>query len=304
MNVMAKILCICLSSTIQRSISFEKVQLTKVNRSKHYVQHASGKAINSQRVLNQLEENCAVSICPIGKENASLFLELAKKDKLPLKTVKIPGATRECWTLLDNQELTTTELVVGEPVIQINKKKLESKLFGLIENQLKKVDAVLLAGSRPNIWSDDLYPRIAKLCLNKGKIFLADFIGPDLTATLNACTPSIIKINDEEFRATFNLPETCSDEELKAAIIQKSAQMNNMIVITRGTSPTFGADKGQFASVETEKVRAINTTACGDSFNAGFLYEYLKTRDFSKALEKGSWCASRNAESEIPGSIY
>lgn len=301
---MAKILCICLSSTIQRGISFEKVQLTKVNRSHHYVQHASGKAINSARVLNQLEKGCAVSVAPIGKENASLFIELARKDNLPVKTVKIPGFTRECWTLLDSTQLTTTELVVGEPVIQINQKKKEAELLKLIENQLKNVEAVLLAGSRPNIWSDDLYPRIANLCLLKGKIFLADFIGSDLTKTLEKCTPSIIKINDEEFESTFNLPQDCSDDELKNAIIQKSRQLNNMIVVTRGTKPTFGADKGDFASVETEKVRAINTTACGDSFNAGFLYEYINSRNFAQALKKGSWCASRNAESEAPGSIY
>ena len=50
-------------------------------------------------------------------------------------------------------------------------------------------------------------------------------------------------------------------------------------------------------------VKALNTTACGDSFNAGFIYEYLKSKNFEQALKKGTWCAARNAESEAPGSI-
>ena len=52
---MKKILCICMSSTIQRTVSFDAITLEKVNRSKHYRQDASGKAVNSARVLEQLE---------------------------------------------------------------------------------------------------------------------------------------------------------------------------------------------------------------------------------------------------------
>ena len=44
---MKKILCVCMSSTIQRTITFENLTLTKVNRSRHYRIDASGKAVNS-----------------------------------------------------------------------------------------------------------------------------------------------------------------------------------------------------------------------------------------------------------------
>ena len=53
---MAKILCICLSSTIQRTINFNNIRLEKVNRSTSYRMDASGKALNSARVLSQLEK--------------------------------------------------------------------------------------------------------------------------------------------------------------------------------------------------------------------------------------------------------
>ena len=74
---MAKILCICLSSTIQRTINFNNIRLEKVNRSTSYRMDASGKALNSARVLSQLEKDCVQVICPVGEKNKDLFVELA-----------------------------------------------------------------------------------------------------------------------------------------------------------------------------------------------------------------------------------
>lgn len=293
---MKKILCICLSSTIQRSISFKSLSLEKVNRSEYYIENASGKAINSARVLNQLEKNCAKILCPIGKNNSEYFLNLAQKDELELLSVIIPGNTRTCWTLLDKKAQTTTEIVVGEPEIEFDQ-KYEIKLLKYLVENLPTVDAVLLAGSRPKIWSDDLYSTICALTHDKGKIFLADYIGDDLTLTLKTSVPDIIKINDEEFVKTFG------GDDLKSSIIKKSSEYKNMIIVTRGKKSTYAAKNGDFYECPTENINAVNTTACGDSFNAGFLYEYLNSGDFYKALEKGTWCAARNAQSEVPGSL-
>ncbi len=295
---MKKILCICLSSTIQRSVTFEKVQLEHVNRSEHYVEHASGKAVNSARVLNQLEKGCVKIICPLGENNAQHFLNLAQKDGLDISYVTIPGSTRICWTLLDRTAGTTTEIVVGEPMEDISQQP-EVKLLKLLVDFLPEIDAVLLAGSRPNIWSKDLYAAIAGMTKAAGKIFLADYIGDDLQLTLKSVTPDIIKINDEEFEKTFGV----ESGNLKTAITEKSRELQNMIVVTRGCDSTYAAKNGEFFECPAEVVKPVNTTACGDSFNAGFLHEYLNNGDFMKALQKGTWAAARNAESEIPGSI-
>ena len=302
---MKKILCICMSSTIQRTVSFDSLSLAKVNRSKYYRQDASGKAVNSARVLEQLEAGSSTVVCPLGEKNLSIFTEDAKRDKLNLLYTTIPGLTRECWTLLDRTAGTTTELVVGEPILESEEDlkavaAAEIKILKVINDILPEVDAVLLAGSRPKIWSEDLYATIAGMTHDAGKIFLADFIGDDLKKTLAATVPEIIKINEEEFRATF--PEL-ADKPLQDAIAEKSRELGNIIVVTRGPDSTYAADRGNFSECPAEKVNAINTIACGDSFNAGFLYEYLNTGDISAALKKGTWCASRNAELETPGAI-
>lgn len=303
---MKNFFCICFSATLQRTISFDSVKLEHVNRSKKYRIDASGKAVNSARVLSQLENNCVTTFCPLGINNQKEFIELAQRDNLNLIYSTIPGNTRECWTLLDTTKETTTELVVGEPVISTTpelEKTQNSALKDTIPSAIGSADAVLLAGSRPAIWPESAYPEIAKLAVESGKIFLADYIGQDLINTLKVCTPTIIKINDEEFCNTFGLNYPTEDEKLKSAIIEKSKELNNIIVVTRGTKSTYGAEKGNFEECSTEKVKAVNTTACGDSFNAGFIYEYANTQNFKASLKKGTWCAARNAERECPGDV-
>lgn len=300
-----KILCICMSSTIQRTISFKDLRLTEVNRSQHYRVDASGKAVNSARVLTQLEEDCAVTICPLGEKNLTAFTEPAARDKLNILYATIPGQTRECWTLLDRNAGTTTELVVGEPVLESadDKKAVaaaEIKILKMINEILPQVDAVLLAGSRPAIWSEDLYATIAGMSHDAGKLFLADYVGQDMTKTLAAAVPDIIKINEEEFRRTF--PEL-GEQPLTEAIRHKSSALGNIIVVTRGVDSTYAAARGKFYECPSEKVAALNTTACGDSFNAGFIYEFVKSGDLGAALGKGTWCAARNAENEAPGTL-
>ena len=384
------ILTVCLSSTLQKTVTFNKVSLTHVNRSTSYRLDASGKAVNTARVLDMLEPGVSLSLCPLGKENADLFLKLAEQDKLAVKTVMVPGFTRECLTLLDSTNHETTEIVVGEPALDFDREKAEQEFMEILQKALsegtdpygkkerkqegtdpygkkgtapygkegtdpygkkgtdpqleqegtdpqskqegtdpqskqegtdpygkkgtdpqvdKAVQAVVLAGSRPAMWSEDFQARISKVVVDAGVILLADFCGKDLLRTLELCTPQIIKINEEEFCSTFGYEFPLPEDKLRLLISEKSKELKNVIVITRGTEETYAARNGVFYSHPVEKVVPVNTTACGDTFNAGFIYEYLKTMDetgkadVQSALSKGTWCAARNAESEVPGTI-
>lgn len=302
------ILTICLSSTLQKTVTFDKVSLTHVNRSKTYRLDASGKAVNTARVLDMLEPGVSLSLCPLGKENAGLFMDLAERDGLAVKSVMIPGFTRECLTLLDSQNHETTELVVGEPALDFDREAAEKEFMTLLEESLNcrgegACKAVVLAGSRPAVWSEDFQARLSKKVVESGVILLADFCGKDLLRTLEICIPQIIKINEEEFCSTFGFSFPVPEEKLRQLVIEKSAELGNILILTRGTDETYAACRGQFYSCPVEKIVPVNTTACGDTFNAGFIHEYLKSADMDAALKKGTWCAARNAQSEVPGTI-
>lgn len=316
---MKKILCICFSATFQRSVSFAQVELEKVNRSEHYGLYASGKAVNSARILSQLESGCVETLCPLGEQNMKEFIELSEADKLNLSYITVPGKIRECWTLLDKKNAGTTELVVGENNAELWTEQVcstaEIKFLKLINQKLSDDDVagVILAGSRQGKWSDDIYATIAGMAEDKGKLFLADYIDSDLLLTLKSCSSAIVKINDEEFCKTFMTPvdfekwnelgEKEKTAGFKSLLEKKHKECGNTFVITRGTRTTVTASGGEIAEHAVEIVKAVNTTACGDSFNAGFMWEFLRSGDLALAVKKATWCAARNAESEVPGSI-
>ena len=295
---MSKILCISLSTTIQKTVTFKTFNKDKVNRSLEYVLHASGKALNTARVLNQMEKDFAQVLCPVGEKNKDLFFELASKDDMKIQGPVIPGFTRECVTAIEQETGSTTEIVVGEPSLDFDIKGTEHEILQTLKDVIADYDAVLLAGSKPSFFSYELIPAIANIVKSKNKIFMADYLGKELLNTLMVQIPDIIKINEEEYAQTF-----VNEEELKSSIIKKSTAFNNIIVITRGKDSTYCAVKGKFYECPSEVVKPVNTTACGDSFNAGFIYEYLKSQDIIKSLEKGTWCAARNAQSVAPGSL-
>lgn len=292
---MKKILCVCFSPTYQRSVIFDSFGIDRVNRSRRYSLYASGKAVNSARVLNQLEKDCALTVCPLGQENAEEFITLAEQDKLNLSHIFVPGKIRECWTLLDTSAGTTTELVVGETPQTCE--NADIKMLRLITEKLEDCSALLLSGSRQGLWPDDFYADICGIARDEGKTVLADFTGRNLVSTITRATPDIIKINADEYHATFGEPAN------KETISLKSSELGNIIVVTRGAESTLAAQKGVFYECPVQKVEVVNTIACGDSFNSGFLYEYLNSNDIQKALEKGTWCAAQNAKSIVPGTI-
>ena len=105
---MKKILTLCLSVGIQKTIQFSNIYLDKVNRSETYRFDIAGKAANSARVLAQLAEKFEnqltredikqniTLICPLGEKNLDFWKELSQKENFTQKNILIPGFTREC----------------------------------------------------------------------------------------------------------------------------------------------------------------------------------------------------------------
>lgn len=301
-----KILCVCLSATIQRTVCFDSFAVETVNRSQNWREDASGKALNAARVLNQLEPGSSVALCPVGNANAERFMVLASNDcDLYVTPIYIEGNTRECWTLLDTAKGTTTEIVTDEAhnPAHIAGAEAELKLLEFVRKYMVSFDALLFAGSRPHNWSANICARICEVAHKAGKLILADFRGNDLLGTLKVCKPEIIKINEEEFCQTFG-GLLLSEEELVSAISKKSEELQNIIVVTRDCKDILASEKGKNYRFPIEKVeKVINTTACGDTFSAGFLHDYLLNKNIESAIKAGTHCAALNAQTIVPGSL-
>ena len=167
-----------------------------------------------------------------------------------------------------------------------------------------------MAGSVPSYWDSNIMKEIARIARKNNVLLMADFKGKTLLNLLPEFAPNIIKINKEEFLETF-YPEIfeqdapkCDTIKLQELICHQSKILGNIIIVTDGANDTILSNEGKCYIGKTEKVSVKNTIGCGDSFNAGFLYEFLKSKNLEKALEMGTFAASRNAESLAPGSIF
>ena len=199
---------------------------------------------------------------------------------------------------------STTEVITDEASnpLHIAGAEAELKLLEFVRKYMTSFDALLFAGSRPHNWSANICARICEVAHKAGKLILADFRGDDLLGTLKVCTPDIIKVNEAEFCQTFECKGK-SEKDLLKAIEKKSAELNNIVIVTRGAKDTLAAAKGNTYKIPTEKVKAINTTACGDAFDAGFLFDYLQNNNVESAIKAGNHCGALNATTIIPGSI-
>lgn len=302
-----------LSSTVQETVRFKSLTLGAVNRSLSYRLDASGKAVNAARVLNQIERGCVSAICPLGRENASLFLSLAADDCLPIIPVMVPGKTRYCYTLLERVNGTgagtATELVVGESVSSDAAvceafRAAGDRILGIIP-KIPAGNFLLLAGSRPAAFPGDLYPEACHLAREAGCTVMTDFHGLDLLAAVGRAVPDIIKINEEEFLATFAPGiSSCGERDLAGMIAEESARLGNVIVITRGADAVLAADRGKPFRREAEPLKPVNVIGCGDAFAAGFLYAWANGEGMDAALDQAVKCAAANALSLRPGSIH
>ena len=266
---MKKILTLCLSAGIQKTIEFSKIQLNKVNRSLNYRFDIAGKAVNSARVLAQLAEKNEIHlsksdikrnitlICPLGEKNLDFWRELSKEENFIQKNILIPGFTRECCTLIERESGRVTELVVEEPKIQDESQKAKTKeLLSLLECELSrksqsKPEALLVAGSVPSYWDSNIMEEIAKIAKKNDVLLMADFKGKTLLNLLPDFTPNIIKINKEEFLETF-YPEIfeqdapkCDTIKLQELICHQSKILGNIIIVTDGANDTILSNEGK-----------------------------------------------------------
>lgn len=152
-------------------------------------------------------------------------------------------------------------------------------------DELKEGDILVLSGNVPAGIDSGIYARILQNLQNCGVQFVVDTEGQYLYKTL-PYKPFLVKPNTAELAALFQVQ---IDSEAKlihyAKQLQKEGAQN--VLVSRGEEGALLVSaEGKLYSAPAVKLKTpvVNSVGAGDSMVAGFLAGWLKSKDYTTAL--------------------
>ncbi len=300
-------LVVCMNPTLQRTIVLPRLWENEVNRSDEYYLDASGKGVNTTRILHQLGEE-AVHLTHAGGRNRDYYVAMAEESGVAVRWVESHREIRYCYTLLNRSSNTTTEIVEEAVSVESGTEERATRLYGEL---IDTVDVVIIAGSKAPGFSSAFYPQMVRTAKAKRKTVALDLRGDDLTNALEYA-PDIIAPNFAEFAKTFfpDMPvkEDEDNPEAERLVAEKMLELRQsagcLCVLSRGGRPAMCVADGRVEHVSAQCIAPVNTIGSGDAFTAGFASAYLRGRDVVTAVAHAHDCAAKNALLVRPGYLH
>ena len=303
---MLRFLVVCLNPTFQRTVMLEHLECGEVNRGTAARLDASGKGVNTARVLGQLGASVR-HLTHLGPERDRL-LDLCRADKLDILWEPSDSVIRTCTTVLHGDTGQTTEII--EPSGAVEKDTAE-RIQGVFTREVGDADWLIIAGTRTPGYPEGLYVDFVEAAAEAGVKTAADFHGEELRRGM-ARGLNAVKINLVEFTRTFLPGVAASEGEDSGAVEKVKEKMRELssgasggcdIVVTRGAREVLFARGGEVAVCAPPRVKAVNTIGSGDAFTAGFVFALAKGSGIAEAAAEGARCGAMNAALLRPGSI-
>ena len=310
------ILVVCTSPVIQKTLLLDSFHEGEVVRCTDQRTDPAGKGFNCGRILVQ-NGLSPVVLSTVGGSTGPILESLVKRDEIPVEWVRTEGEVRYCYTLLDRERGTTTELVEeARPVTEKEERRLRETFEQLIE-RIGAEGTVVIAGSKPKGFSDEIYPWMVARAKERGLRVVLDMRKGDLLASLPH-RPDVIKPNFVEFGTTFFRHFASTEgreaegdmDPVREKMIELYREYGTASIISRGKRPTLYLENGSIKTMEPESIEPLNTVGCGDAMTAGIASVIARGGApgeeeglISRAVRRGHEWARLNALQLPPGSV-
>lgn len=276
-----------LNPSIDYVIRFDTLEKGCINRTKEEDYVFGGKGINVSSMLHHLGmKSCAFGFI------AGFTGDALKKglEEQGIDTCFIPvehGFTRINVKIHAQEE---TELNGQGPAIDQTHLDEFFKRLHVVEDG----DVVVLSGNLPKQIDSSIYATIMQTLQQKKVLFVVDAFGEPLLQTL-AYHPFLIKPNHLELQELCHLSDTKEETLLLGAKRLQTLGARNVLISMAEKGAMLVDEEGRLYRLAGVKGDVVNSVGAGDSMVAGFLYGYLHTKDYQKALEYGVACGSASA---------
>ena len=265
-----------------------ELSLGKINRSENEKIYIGGKGINVSRVLNTL----GMKSIPLG------FIAGFTGKELKSKLID-SGIEPEFIEVREgNTRINIKIKGEVETAINANGPNINDYSIALLLKQIDDLDSndiVILAGYVPSTIDSSIYALICKKLYDKNVPFIVDTSGKHLIDSLKY-NPFLIKPNKEELEECLGIKvESIDDLRNGMKRLQELGALNVLVSLGEDGAMLID-DQGNEYVLAAPSINVVNTVGAGDSMLAGFMYGFLKNRDYKEALIYGVACGTATAQ--------
>jgi len=246
-----------------------------------------GKGLTTSVVLQTLGAPvCAVSF--IAGKNGETLAGLLDQRHIRHELIWVPGETRVSNVIVETDLNRHSHVTAsGYSVTPDDCATFLAKIDALAESATWAV----IAGSLPQGAPITFYRELIELLHQHRVRVLIDTAGPVVLETLPAA-PDIVKMNQEEFQATFNVQASTLDEWLAVACQYKDRYAIPALVITCGKDGILMFTSDGIYQAGCAEIREVNAAGAGDAVSAALVYRFSQGESWIQALP---WAVATSA---------
>ncbi len=277
-----------LNPSLDYYMEFDKLELGVINRSNQEYYEPGGKGINVSIVLNNLRIPTR-ALGFLGGFAKEYFVEMLQQyEYIQPAFTSIHGNTR-----INIKSLSNTETVLNAkgPTVSEEEKGL---MLRRIE-KLNSIDVLVLSGSCPDNCFE-MADKMMQTCVANQTQIVLDTKPSTMLAFLKY-KPLLVKPNLAELEELFN--ETIFTEEDIVSHAKRIVELGAQnCIVTVGSDGAYLINHEGVFHATAVKGKVISTTGAGDSVVAGFLMNYLRTKDILTIFKYANACGCATALSK------
>lgn len=241
--------------------------------------HAGGQGPWIANMLDVLEMR-TVLCAPLGGESGRVLGAVLEGERLELRRVE--AGSNGCQ--VEDRRSGQAECVADMPSAALNRHEVDELCNQVLAAGSETGVVVLTGASSRGVLAPDIYRRLSADLSELGVTVVADLSGDNLAAALSGGV-SVLKVSVEE------LDEPDPDKALAGL----RGQVQEMVVLTRGSAPAFAVIDGETVRVTAPTLQVVDHRGAGDSMTAGIAAGLARGLDKRAALRLGAAAGATNA---------
>ena len=281
---------VTLNPALDYVVWVDELNTGKVNRTESEKIFPGGKGINVSIVLKNMGYDSLALGFVAGFTGNQLIRELQQRE-IRSDFISVDGGMTRINVKIKGKN--ETEINGRGPEVS----PLAVQVLILQMERLKAGDVLILSGSVPASFPEDIYEKLMERLMGYGVRIIVDTTGECLLRTLKY-RPFLIKPNIHELGEVFGV--TLEEKSEVIAYGKKLQEMGarNVLVSMAGSGAVLVAEDGSVYQSEAPKGKVRHSVGAGDSMVAGFLAGYLEAQNYENAFYMGLCTGSASAFSE------